>query len=392
MARKNSIKLFVGAGLMFAAGSAFAADQVSQTFGADASAEISSFTGTAGVWVGDGALATEANPTLPAIGRPIDDTAGVVLSVEGDVSCTNVTGSTANQYETEFLINIPEPSDDLLAENATLNPAAQIALAAGSNIVDGASVPLLVYCKPNGSDSATWTNTTVAVSTGEWHRVTLAFDYGAKRCRVSLDGVPVVSDAGYLSTNDNTSTAGSWYAMAGTPAANQVKSLSFLGVAKLDDVLISDTALASYAMAGGNSTTNIEVGTSTMAVTYSELNKWGVSPETAKTTSIDNSGLKVTQKLECLLEPDSGTAFAATDMTLAPGANGALTATVAVPCERSDAGTYTYTVVMNDGTSDTVLEATPTAPAAGSRQLTFTIPASAASVLKFTIKVVRTAN
>jgi len=368
MASKNSIKLFVGAGLMLAASGAFAAAQVSQTFGSDATAALSSFSGAAGTWFGDGTLEA-GTPSGTFAGSPISDSSGgVILSVEGDVSCTNASNTAATSYETEFLINVPEASEEL----PSLDSEVQIALAAGTNVVSE-SVPLVVYCKPHGSESAAWTNT-VSMTTGAWHRVTLAFDYGAGRCRVSLDGVPVVSDAGYLTTNDTTSTSGAWYTLAGTPAANLVKSLNFIGVAKVDDVLISDTIANNFT--GSNTVTVAGVPVN---VSYDDLNRWGIDGSVESLAlELDDSELTVAQKLECGLDPVDGKKFEATAMSLGNG-----TATFTLP-EGINMDNTTYTVYYSTTPTGegTALDTTPSngsVTASG-------IPTDAGDVLYFTIK------
>lgn len=377
MASKNSIKLFVGAGLMLAACGAFAA--VSQTFTGTAGAAVSTVTAEgAGTWVGDGTLVSVSSAPTSTAGKPVEDAGTIVLSVEGEVACTNTTGGAAASSQADFLINIVDPSEEL--PNAEELGTLQIAVAAGTTVDSSGLVPLVVFCKPNtgsGVGSAAWTNVTT-VATGSWHRVTLAFDYASGLCRLSLDGVPVVSDAGFLSTNV-TDTAGSWYKLVDNGSTDKVESLTFRGVASVDDVVISESIAENFT---GNK--SVTVDGVAVNVSYNDLNKWGIDG-TDLTLQLDDSGLTVAAKLECGLDPLDGSKFEAVAMTL--GNNGA-SATFTLP-EGINTANSTYTVYYSTtpNGAGTALNTTREGEV-----LTATGIPTDAAVLYFTIKATATAH
>jgi len=375
MVSKNSMKLFVGAGLMLAASGAFAA--VSQTFTGTADAAVSTVSAAgAGTWAGDGTLKLVASaPTSPA-GQPVSDSGTIVLSVEGEVTCSN-SGSGATSSQADFLINISDPSEEFPEDLGTL----QIAVAAGTNVIEQTSgpahVPLAVYCKPNngngGVGSEIWTNVTT-VATGDWHRVTLAFDYASGRCRLSLDGVPVVSAAGFLSTN-GTNTAGSWYKLVSNGDTDYVESLTFRGVASVDDVVINES-IAANSFTGA---TSVPVGDDhpIANVTYNDLNRWGIDG-TDLTLQLDNSGLTVAAKLECGLDPIDGKKFEAVAMTL-NGNAATFTLPAGIDMSKTTYTVYYSTTPDGEGTALTTTQSEGSVSATG-------IPSNAGDVLYFTIK------
>ena len=333
---QRTIKIAMGVGMVLCASASFA--EVKDSF--ENSAHASGV-----VWVGDGG--SFSNETLSAsdvsaVGFPITNADhDVVFFVEGSVICSNET-TTATSSVSDFLIYIPELSDELGTDEELAG--AKVAIAAGTELSNN-KIPLMLYCTNN--NDAAWVQI-ATVESNTWLRVTLAFENN--RCRVSLDGEPVVNAFGYAASSGNT-TGGPWYNLAST-GNNSVQSLSFIGCAKLDDVVIKDSfeenAFPATAVATLDSTVT---GGETETVSYNNLNKWGmtVSDVTNKWNTVLNetSGMTVGQKIACGYDPNSATKFVPVSITKTEADK----ATIKFPIE-STAELGRYKVVLEGGTAD----------------------------------------
>lgn len=304
-------------------------------------------TDLSGTWGGDGYIVASNIASVAGgfIDSNVDHTK--VLAVEGTVVCTNGSGTAQAQAQTDFLVNVPDASDEL----DTLDSDVQIAVAAGTNVTAAAvgTVPLMIYCKPKtdagtAADSPSWIPGP-EMTTGEWHRVSLLFDYGSGLCKVSLDGSPCVTTNGFVTTNvaSQTSVKGAWYKLANNPAQNYVNNLTFVGVAAIDDVVIGQETTVTETYSG---TATIEG----ISVANTNLVKWGVTADTAASVTLDDSGLTVAQKVVAGLDPTDGSKFEATGMTMTT----ATTATIALPAGIDTTGrTYTVQYSTDDGATKT---------------------------------------
>lgn len=318
---KKTLKIAMGVGMVLCATASFAGRTESFEAALDGN-----------IWSGDitDALVT-GTPTKPAVGFPIATNHTQVLNVEGSVICSNAGSGTSSV--SDFLIYIPELSDELGTDELD---GAKVAIAAGTELSDG-KIPLMLYCTNN--NEAAWVQI-ATVESNTWLRVTLVFK--DDRCRVSLDGEPVVNTFGYAASSGDT-TDGPWYNLAST-GNNSVQSLSFIGCAKLDDVVIKD----SFAEDAFTTDATLLAGEK---ASYNNLNKWGMTvfDVTNKWNTVLNktSGMKVGEKIACGYDPNSDTKFVPVSITKTL----AKQATIKFPIESTaELGRYSVTVVGGTAT------------------------------------------
>lgn len=359
--KKTIVKSVLGAGFALAAGVVFATPDVSQTFDTAAGTTVDTIaTGANEGWSGDGTVVDDGRvANIPTMGSAISaDASTKCLAVAGTVSCTNKANvASATPYQADFLVNIAEACDELTTDGLT---GAQIAVAAGTNIVTENSVDKVKICVCYGS-TPTWVETDALVPTGSWARVSLYFDYTlgtAGKCRVAVNGQP----AKYNGSE--------YYDLIAS--STHVKQLDFVGVAKIDDVFI----------ASGAEKTTVPVAGSDMAVNVATLAKYGVSTNTfAANGTVEGSGMTISQKYEAGLALNDATKFEPIAMAL-PNAT---TATITVPY--ADNNGQSYKVSVSDGTHSIDVDASNE-----NGVLTFTIPTEDAEknplgkVLKFSVK------
>ncbi len=369
MASKNSIRMVVGAGLALAAGVAFAA--VSEDFEDGANS---------GTWTG-GTVTTE-NTTPPNVGSPITGAAHTkYYTVAGEVTCENTDTDAASAFaKADFLVCVTEATTD---ELAAPDSDARIAVAAAPAASAETDPKVSIYTGGNWVEA---TSATFKLNT--WQRLTLVFDYAHGRCQVLLDGVPVVSASGYLAA-EGAATNGSWYALASdeqSATTGSVASLKFVGLANIDDVVVTAPVAEQPAVYDANATTTV----GSFTVKLNDLAKWGVDATTISTVTLNSTaGMTVAAKLDAGLDPTSETKFNPTAMKLTE--NGG-SASVTVPFELDTDSQY-YEVVVSDGSNIQTLTSAENGgltvgdKSEGKRTLGFTIPSGfTGNVLKFTIK------
>lgn len=322
---KKAIKIAMGVGMVLCATASFAA--VEQGF-ESASVGAINISG----WSGDGIVTNVAPTYNKPVGAPIvSDSNSNTLLVEGEVICSNAGSGTSSV--SDFLIYIPELSDELGTDELA---GAKVAIAAGTELFDG-KIPLMLYCTNN--NAAAWVKIST-VESNTWLRVTLVFENN--RCRVSLDGEPVVNTFGYAASSGDT-TGGAWYKLAGT--GNSVQSLSFIGCAKLDDVVIKDSFAEDAFLPGAVA----ELEGKNETVSYNNLNKWGMTSDELVaqwSVQVGETGMTVGEKLLCGLDPTTTTKFE--PLTITP--TGANTATITFPCEDASKKTR-YSLAYEGGTA-----------------------------------------
>ena len=304
MILKHIMRISIFSCAFFVANIAFSA--ISESFNKE------NFDSLGSKWSGDGSLIEESpapGATVLAAGVPIGTAVNEtpkVLALEGQVLCSSSTGK-----QTDFLLNVSGPSDELPPPENLVG--VQIAVAAGTELDVEQNVPLMLYCnyrKGDGEEASGWLQVS-SVKVGTWIRVTMDFDYNNDRCKVSVDGVPVVSEKGSLKA-DGTGGNGAWYKLA--KASAKIELLTFVGSAKIDDVVIKE-AVSENIFADVKKTIEIVPGV-TEEVSLNDLNKWGITPDMAATAKVDDSGLTVAEKLECGLKPDDGKKFHLTSMEM----------------------------------------------------------------------------
>lgn len=369
MISQKTLKIAMGVGMVLCATASFAG--VSEGFESATDGAIGT---NIPDWAGDG-IVTNVGPTYAkTVGTPRGEaTNSKTLLVEGEVTCAN-TATTAETTASvsDFLVYIPELSDELETDGLT---DAKIAIAAGTALSND-KIPLMLYCKAAAGETASWVQIK-EVDSNTWYRVTLVFK--DSRCRVSLDGEPVKSASGYTASTGVT-TGGAWYDLANTQSNLGIASLSFIGCAKLDDVVISayteDAAFLDTAVA----TVNGE------SVSYNNLNKWNMTASDLSsnwdTVLNQTSGMTVGNKLLCGLDPTTATKFE--PLTVTP--TGANTATITFPCEDASK-TKRYSLVAEGGTAVFTGGATSITVSEGVATANITLtPATGSKVVKFWLK------
>lgn len=350
MIQKYIKRMSVFSCAFFAAGIAFSA-VVSESFNNKASFDLLDEK-----WSGDGVLKEETPSPLSA-GAPIgtkDDETAKVLELEGEVVCANETGK-----QVDFLLNVSSSSDELPAGFEGV----QIAVAVGTSetLADDDQtkvVPLMLYGVKKNELSAQWFGIS-SVKIGTWIRVTLDFDYGAGRCKVSVDGIPVVSEDGSFKA-DGSGGKGAWYKLAVSENKEKIASLTFIGSAKIDDVVVNDE-VSENRFANIEKPIQIANGV-TENVSLNDLKKWGITPDMAATAKVDDSGLTVAEKLECGLRPDDGKKFQLTDMVMRKESVDGVVKTVAkikFPGSQAAIGRYKVTARDSAGKNVSIASTTP---------------------------------
>lgn len=343
MILKHIMRISIFSCAFFVANIAFSA--ISESFNKE------NFDSLGSKWSGDGSLIEESpapGATVLAAGVPIgtaENETPKVLALEGQVLCSSSTGK-----QTDFLLNVSGPSDELPPPENLVG--VQIAVAAGTELDVEQNVPLMLYCNyrnGDGEEASGWLKVS-SVKVGTWIRVTMDFDYNNDRCKVSVDGVPVVSEKGSLKA-DGTGGNGAWYKLA--KASAKIESLTFVGSAKIDDVVIKE-AVSENIFADVKKTIEIVPGV-TEEVSLNDLNKWGITPDMAATAKVDDSGLTVAQKLECGLKPDDGKKFQLTDMEMRKESVDGVVKTVAkIKFPGSQAALSRYKVTARNSAGDNV--------------------------------------
>ena len=188
---------------------------VSQPF-ETAVADVTTLTGDkAGSWTGYGSVTNQTVGTgySKSVGKPISgqtetEEHKLYLSVDGYVALP--TG---------------ESTDDI-----------QIAVGVDT---DGS---LKVYCTDKTTGTVDWYALgEKPYNEGDWHRVSFTFDYANQTCQIRLDGEPLMTEHGAL-TSDGTGTAngkGSWYKLNTTEAKN-LSSVKVVGSTAIDEVVIKE--------------------------------------------------------------------------------------------------------------------------------------------------------
>ena len=327
-----SLKTHHLAGLcLCAAGAALGAENVvvQQPFATVVEA-VTGLTGDkAGTWTGYGSVTNQPNAetagyTKPTgVGSPINGaTDKLYLSVDGYVTCTAAT--TANRPAmVDMMIQIARPEDALAIPSGETVSDIQIAVGVET---DGT---LKVYCKDKSGTAAWYALGTTVYEEGSWHRVSFTFDYANGTCQVRLDGEPLMTANGYL-TSAKAGDNGSWYTLNAT--GTNLSSVKVVGSTAIDEVVVKDDDTVTAALpvlADAASTT--EGG-----VPYSWIEQQGITRAQAAGDAPDGSGMTVAAKYKTGLAVD-GTTYAITAMSMA-GASGAVKATLTIPAMTPPSG------------------------------------------------------
>ena len=236
MLRKKKIltaALCAGGVVLSAALTAAETTIVSQPF-ANKTTDLAQLVGdTSGSWAGYGSVTNQTvGYTKPAgVGSPINgSTDKLYLSFDGSVTCTAATA--VNKPATvDMMLQIAKPDEVLALPSGETTGDIQIALGVENN------GKLKVYCKNRDGNTGWYTIDETPHAEGEWHRVSFTFDYDHNTCQIRLDGEPLMTAYGYL-TSDGTGTAnGSWYKL-NTTTVQKISSLKVVGSTAIDEVVI----------------------------------------------------------------------------------------------------------------------------------------------------------
>lgn len=188
-----------------------------------------------GTWEGYGSVTNQtAGYAKPAgVGSPINgSTDKLYLSVDGSVTCTAAT--TENKPATvDMMIQIAKPDEALALPSGEKADDIQIAVGVET---DGT---LKAYCKNRAGVTGWYALGTTEYAEGEWHRVSFTFDYGHRTCQIRLDGEPLMTADGYLTSDPEGASAaiGSWYKL-NTATVQKLSSLKVVGSTAIDEVVV----------------------------------------------------------------------------------------------------------------------------------------------------------
>ena len=356
MKMKRVFGLMTAAGCaLFAASAMGAASNVVNVDFESISGSVSGQTSDEGntTWQGYGTVA-ESNYVATAVdtsvGRPIG--AGSpnnnVLVVEGRVTCTNTTMTASRPTTVDMMVQVALPDDGLAFPSGTTTTDIQIAVGVDTNTVANKG-ELKVYCKNKGN-TADWYSLGAVLDKDSWHRVSFTFDYANALCQVRLDGEPLLTEYGYLTT-DTTKLPeqhGSWYKLAAS--STKLVSVQVIGSTAIDDLLVKqDTAseatvydvLPELADATSGENQTVEIDGEDVPKTWIE--QQGITRGT--TTAPDGSGMGVGAKYAAGYEVTDGKKFGVKTMSMV-----GTTATVTFDAAVVDRG-YTYKLATSSDNS-----------------------------------------
>lgn len=278
-----------------------------------------------GTWEGYGSVTNQtAGYAKPAgVGSPINDaTDKLYLSVDGSVICTAATEE--NKPATvDMMIQISRPDEALaLPTGETTTDDIQIALGVET---DGT---LKAYCKNRNGVTGWYALGETQYAEGAWHRVSFTFDYGHRTCQIRLDGEPLMTADGYLTSDPEGASAaiGSWYKL-NTATVQKLSSLKVVGSTAIDEVVVK------YGEGLGDVQPPLaDIGGSTASgVPYQWIAEQGITRAQAEAGTLpDDSGMSALEKYQTGLPVGDGKTYVITSMAMA-GEAGKVEVTLFVP-------------------------------------------------------------
>ena len=345
MKKKRVFKLMTAAGCALFAVSAMgaASDVISESFETpDPNTAVTGVTTSGGTWTGYGTV-TGATYTaaVAAIGTPINSAAKTkVLAVEGRVTHTLTTATTTQKPATvDMMVQIATPDDALAFPSGTETSDIQIAVGVDTDAT------LKIWCKNKSGTAAWYSLGSTTYDVGTWHRVSFTFDYAHARCQIRVDGEPMLTANGYLTTDTTVQNDknGSWYKLAAS--TTQLTSVQVIGSTSIDELLVRqdttatsvDTVLPELADKTGDQTIDGQT------VPNSWIEQQGITRDT--TVAPDGSGMGVGEKYAAGYEVSDGKTFGVKTMSMSGS-----TATVTFDAAVVDRG-YTYKLATSSDNS-----------------------------------------
>lgn len=287
---------------------------------------------TSGSWAGYGSVTNQTvGYTKPAgVGSPINgSTDKLYLSVDGSVTCTAAT-AVKKPATVDMMLQIAKPDEALALPSGETTSDIQIALGVEK---DGT---LKAYCK-NRNDVTGWYSLgTTEYAEGAWHRVSFTFDYTKKTCQIRLDGEPLMTANGYLTSDPAGASAGtgSWYKL-NTTTVQKISSLKVVGSTAIDEVVVKygeglDEVQPPLADIDGSTASGVP---------YQWIAEQGITRAQAEATTLpDNSGMSALEKYQTGLPVGDGKTYVITAMEMM-GEGDNLKATLTVPAMTPPEGT-----------------------------------------------------
>lgn len=313
MLRKKKIltaALCAGGVVLSAALTAAETTIVSQKF-AQSTGDVATFSDSDGsvTWAGYGSVTNQTvGYAKPAgVGSPINgSTDKLYLSVDGSVTCTAATEE--NKPATvDMMIQISRPDEALALPSGETTDGIQIALGVDT---DGT---LKAYCKNRENVTGWYALGTTEYAEGEWHRVSFTFDYTKQTCQIRLDGEPLMTTDGYLTSDPEGASAatGSWYKL--NTATVKLSSLKVVGSTAIDEVVVK------YGEGLGDVLPSLaDIGDSTGGVPNQWIAEQGVT-RTVTEKAPDGSDMTVADKYKAGFNVADGKKLEITKMAVKTG-------------------------------------------------------------------------
>lgn len=265
-----------------------------------------------GTWVGYGSVTNQtAGYAKPAgVGSPINgSTDKLYLSVDGHVTCTAAT--TENKPATvDMMIQIAKPDEKLVLPTGEKADDIQIAVGVET---DGT---FKAYCKNRNGVTGWYALGETQYAEGAWHRVSFTFDYGHRTCQIRLDGEPLMTADGYLTSDPEGASAaiGSWYKL-NTATVQKLSSLKVVGSTAIDEVVVK------YGEGLGDVQPPLaDIGDSTASgVPYQWIAEQGITRAMAEGDAPDGTGMTVVEKYQAGFDVADGQKLEIKKMTMTTG-------------------------------------------------------------------------
>lgn len=265
-----------------------------------------------GTWEGYGSVTNQTvGYAKPAgVGSPINgSTDKLYLSVDGSVTCTAATAE--NKPATvDMMIQIAKPDEKLVLPTGEKADDIQIAVGVDT---DGS---LKAYCKNRDDETGWYALGTTQYAEGAWHRVSFTFDYRNGTCQIRLDGEPLMTTDGYLTSDPKGASAaiGSWYKL-NTATVQKLSSLKVVGSTAIDEVVVK------YGEGLGDVQPPLaDIGGSTASgVPYQWIAEQGITRAMAEGDAPDGTGMKVVEKYQAGFDVADGQKLEIKKMTMTTG-------------------------------------------------------------------------
>lgn len=265
-----------------------------------------------GTWTGYGSVTNQTvGYTKPAgVGSPINTAEDkLYLSVEGQVTCTAATAET-KPATVDMMFQIAKPDEALTLPSGETTGDIQIALGVEKNGT------LKAYCKNRADVTAWYALGTTEYAEGAWHRVSFTFDYGHNTCQIRLDGEPLMTANGYLTSDPAGATAdtGSWYKLNTPQTVKKLSSLKVVGSTAIDEVVVKygeGLGEVQPPLADGNDKTG--------EVPNAWLAEQGITREMATGNAPDGSNMTVADKYKAGFTVADGKKLEITKMAVKAG-------------------------------------------------------------------------